>query len=228
MARRTKAEALATHDNILDCAESVFVRQGVSRTTLQHIAGAAGVTRGAIYWHFRDKADLFNAMLQRAKMPLESAMQILARPNREDPLGDLREYAMIVFCLMEDDPKARPVFEIATLKIEYVDEMTEVRTRRAEMTARWMAGAESKLRFARDNGRLILGVEPRDVALGLWALMDGLLRAWMVEPQSFSLSEKGDVIVSAYLGAIRRENGRSGVTPGGPALPAVDEPALRG
>ncbi len=49
MARRTKEEAAATRDSILDAAEQLFVEQGVSRTTLQHIASAAGVTRGAIY-----------------------------------------------------------------------------------------------------------------------------------------------------------------------------------
>lgn len=203
--RRTKEQALATYDNILDSAECVFVRQGVSRTTLQQIAEAAGVTRGAIYWHFNDKAAVFNAMLQRAKMPLESAMQTLTRPNGDDPVGDLKEYVLIVFRLMESDPKARRVFEIATLKIEYVDEMTAVRVRRAEMMARWMAGAESKLRFAMDNGHLSADVDPRDVALGLWALIDGLLRAWMTEPESFSLSEKAEAVVSTFLNAIRRQ-----------------------
>ena len=61
MARRTKEEAAATRDSILDAAEKLFVEQGVSRTTLQHIATEAGVTRGAIYWHFDDKSALFNA-----------------------------------------------------------------------------------------------------------------------------------------------------------------------
>jgi TetR/AcrR family acrAB operon transcriptional repressor len=61
MARRTKEDALATRDSILDAAELLFVEQGVSRTTLQHIATAAGVTRGAIYWHFLDKGAMFNA-----------------------------------------------------------------------------------------------------------------------------------------------------------------------
>jgi AcrR family transcriptional regulator len=45
MARRTKEDALATRDSILDAAEQLFVKQGVSGTTLQHIATAAGVTR---------------------------------------------------------------------------------------------------------------------------------------------------------------------------------------
>ena len=58
MPRKTKEEAQETRQRILDAAERVFQMQGVSRTSLAHIADAAGVTRGAIYWHFRNKADL--------------------------------------------------------------------------------------------------------------------------------------------------------------------------
>ncbi|MBY0439824.1 MAG: TetR family transcriptional regulator, partial [Burkholderiales bacterium] len=57
MPRRTKDAARATHARILDMAEIEFQRRGVSRTSLTDIARAAGVTRGAVYWHFRDKAD---------------------------------------------------------------------------------------------------------------------------------------------------------------------------
>ena len=49
MVRRTKEDALATRNRILDTAECVFERRGVSRTSLNEIALAAGVTRGAIY-----------------------------------------------------------------------------------------------------------------------------------------------------------------------------------
>ena len=70
MVRRTKQEALATRHSLLDSAELLFQAQGVSRTSLQDIAQAAGATRGAIYWHFKDKADLFNAMMERVTLPL--------------------------------------------------------------------------------------------------------------------------------------------------------------
>ena len=54
MARRTRDEALETRNTILDTAERVFSERGVSHTTLADIAAAAGVTRGAIYWHFKN------------------------------------------------------------------------------------------------------------------------------------------------------------------------------
>lgn len=65
MVRKTKEEAAETRSRLLDTAEEVFLREGVTRTSLQRIAEAAGLTRGAIYWHFQDKADLFNAMMER-------------------------------------------------------------------------------------------------------------------------------------------------------------------
>src|ERR1700712_1304134 len=57
MVRRTKEEAAETRNSILDAAERVFFEKGVSRTTLADIALEAGVTRGAIYWHFANKGD---------------------------------------------------------------------------------------------------------------------------------------------------------------------------
>ncbi|MDV7394715.1 TetR family transcriptional regulator, partial [Arthrospira platensis SPKY1] len=64
MVRKTKEEAWETRQRILDAAEQVFQRQGVSRTSLSHIAAEAGVTRGAIYWHFKNKVDLYDAMIR--------------------------------------------------------------------------------------------------------------------------------------------------------------------
>lgn len=219
MARRTKSDALATRDVILDCAERMFIRQGVSQTTLQHIALEAGVTRGAIYWHFEDKAAMFKAMLQRVKMPLESAMQTLALPDSADPMGDLIEYAMRVFLLTESDPRARRVFEIVTMKIEYVDEMDAIRERRVQIAAAWMASAELRMHIAIQQGQARRDVNAYAIALGLWVLIDGLLRAWMSAPESFSLSQIGQYVITTHLGSLRCR------TPGPAATGSRDTPS---
>ena len=80
MARRTKEDAMATRHKLLDSAENLFQAQGVSRTSLQDIARRAGATRGAIYWHFKDKADLFNAMMERVTLPLEACFDAPTAP----------------------------------------------------------------------------------------------------------------------------------------------------
>ena len=91
MVRRTKEDALATRQSLLDAAELLFQAQGVSRTSLNDIARKAGTTRGAIYWHFKDKADLFNAMMERVTLPLEQAFQDLSKDLPSDPLDRVRQ-----------------------------------------------------------------------------------------------------------------------------------------
>ena len=87
MVRRTKEEAQRTRERILDTAEREFQRRGVSRTSLEEMARAAGVTRGAIYWHFKDKADLFNAMMKRVTLPLESEILRSGERDARRPAG---------------------------------------------------------------------------------------------------------------------------------------------
>ncbi len=202
MVRKTKEDALATRDSILDAAAALFAERGVSGTTLQHIATAAGVTRGAIYWHFEDKGAMFNAMMERAVMPLEAAMAMLDRPDTSDPLGDLRDYAVRVFRLTIDDEKARTMFEIATLKMEYTDEMTAVRERRKHNQSEWIRLAEGRVRLAIKLGQVKPTVKPRAVALGTWVLVEGLIRNWLMAPE-FNLVKLGGEIIDTHLESLR-------------------------
>ena len=207
MARRTTEDAAATRDSILDAAEKLFVEQGVSRTTLQHIATAAGVTRGAIYWHFDDKGALFNAMMERAILPLEAEMQVLDQVESDDPLVDLRNHMLAVLDRTVNDPGARRVFEIATLKVEFVGEMDAVRQRRKDNMANWMARAERRIGLAIDKGLISRDVNPTQVALGLWTMIDGLIRNWMFDPQDFDLLALGKCVIDPYLEGLRTGRG---------------------
>lgn len=56
---KTKQEAQETRQHILDVALRLSHSRGY-HPLLGEIAKAVGVTRGAIYWHFKDKSDLFS------------------------------------------------------------------------------------------------------------------------------------------------------------------------
>lgn len=201
MARRTKEDAQATRECILDAGEQLFLKQGVSGTTLQHIATAAGVTRGAIYWHFLDKSALFNAMMERARLPFESALQRLDQATATS-LELVREYALCVLRCMVEEPQARRVFEIATLKLEYVDALSAVRERRQHNQLAWMARIESRIAAGVANGELKAGVDSYAVALGLWAIVDGLIRMWLLNGQGFDLLGLGAQIIDTHLASL--------------------------
>ncbi|ABB39334.1 transcriptional regulator, TetR family [Oleidesulfovibrio alaskensis G20] len=71
MARKTKEEAEKTRQLLLDCALTVFLRKGYSATTLNDIAEEANLTRGAVYWHFKNKVDVFSAVMDKAFDPIQ-------------------------------------------------------------------------------------------------------------------------------------------------------------
>ena len=96
MARRTKEEAQETRHRILDTAERVFLKKGVARTSLADVADAAGVTRGAIYWHFKNKADLFEAMMDRVSLPMEAMVARAGDKDIADPVAYVRRCALAV------------------------------------------------------------------------------------------------------------------------------------
>jgi TetR/AcrR family transcriptional regulator, acrAB operon repressor len=199
MVRRTKEEAQATRNRILDTAEMVFSDRGVSRTSLQEIAAAAGVTRGAIYWHFKDKAELFNAMMERVTLPLEQGFLRSDDEALADPLAHVRDSFIAVLKLTTSDPQARRVFEIATHKVEYVDELQAVRDRRMIGRDEFLAHVERGLRRSERLGLLAPRMPARSAAIGLYALVDGLIQSWMLAPGSFDLVKVGRQVLDAYL-----------------------------
>jgi len=202
MARRTKEEALATRSHILDTAERLFEEHGVSRTSLHDIAQAAGLTRGAIYWHFADKADLFNAMMERVTLPMEKAIEASAVPGPGDPVAAIRHNFLEALRTTVSDPQARRVFEIAIHKVEYVGELTAVRERRLAVRNDCLADVERGLKVAMRRGLLGRRMPARMAALGLQAVIEGLIQNWMLDPHAFDLVRAGEQILDSYLAGL--------------------------
>lgn len=203
MARRTRDEAIATRNRILDAAEAVFCERGVSRTSLADIATAAGTTRGAIYWHFRDKADLFCAMVARVTLPMEEQVCVRWSPGMKDPLDIVRNRMSTVLQRTADDPQCRRVFHIIYHKCEYVDDMRDVWLRLGEMRAGCMAHVEQGLREAVTIGQLPATVDPRTAAAGLYALVDGLINNWVITPDYVPPRHNARYMVDLYLNGLR-------------------------
>lgn len=200
MVRRTKEEAQATRSHILDTAELVFEQHGVSGTSLGEVAKAAGLTRGAIYWHFTDKADLFNAMMARATMPLEESAAC-GLDGADKTLADMRRSLRDVLRRIVADPQMRRVFEIATHKVEYVGELVAVRERHLSVRNECLVDVERALKAAMRRGELAR-MPARAAAIGLHALLDGLIRNWMLDPSGFDLVKVGSQALDTYLAGL--------------------------
>jgi len=199
MARRTKEDAGATRQALLDAAEQVFYDKGVARASLAEIALAAGATRGAIYWHFKDKVDLFNAMVDRIRLPLEAVRSADTLAGLGDPLQRVRGVVQQLLAIIVNDAHTRRVFEIAMYRVEYVSELSDVRERHQAALVRFRAQLAQDLELAARQAAVVLPMPLADAALGLQALFDGLLQAWILGGAGFDLCAIGAGAVDAYL-----------------------------
>lgn len=202
MARRTKEDAEATRNKLLDAAQEVFFEKGVAGASLADIAQQAGLTRGAIYWHFKDKLDLFDALMQRTALPFEQALAAGLHQTLEsgDTLLKLLSVLRMVLCSVSTDAVTRRVFDVALYKVECVGEMRAVRERRLSGMTRFALQMEVALAAAAKEAGVELPVPLPAAARGLRAVFDGVLHAWLLDQgASFDLEEEGMAAVAVYL-----------------------------
>ncbi len=199
MARRTKEDAEDTRQQLLQAAVRVFAEKGVSRSSLQDIAEAAGTTRGAIYWHFKNKADLFNALMDDAILPMEQAMQRIGHDPSQDPLTELEQALLQTLRDIATNESTRAIFEIATLKVEYVAELRGVQVRHIQAYADGTREIGRSLQEAAVRRGVVLPMPFEMAAQGLHALMVGLIHSWMLAPKVFDLVQVSQAAIRAHL-----------------------------
>lgn len=176
MARKTKAEAALTRHRIVTCARKVFCRDGVTNTTLEAIAKEADVTRGAVYWHFRDKADLFTA----ARMETGPLLRLL-ESETGDPLQRLEWGLRKVLQRLEEDEAARESYEMMLWKCEYVGEFAQVRTDLLKAAEGFLADAERLYAEARTMGIVPDELDPKLAAQETFCLYAGMVKTWLAD-----------------------------------------------
>lgn len=187
MARKTKSQALETRQQILDAAVREFSARGVSSTSLTDIANAAGVTRGAIYWHFRNKVELFNAIWEA----YESRIKVLEVeyqtkfPN--NPLRILREILIYILVATVTDSQRKALMEIIFHKCEFVGEMTSVHEARKALYMEGYGKIERILVRCIEEKQLPVTLDTRQAAIILRAYLTGLMENWLFIPESFDL-----------------------------------------
>ncbi|MGZ9032324.1 MAG: TetR family transcriptional regulator [Burkholderiaceae bacterium] len=202
MARRTKEEALETREQVLDAAEQVFRARGVGHASLAEVADAAGVTRGAIYHHFASKAELFEAMLARAEMPLDAAFDTPQLPVA-DPLATVRETAIKALLHLTSCDRVRNIFEVAFLRCEYTDELAPVEQRHLQERSHCLGFCAGLLEQAVACGQLPPDTDTRLASHLLYALIGGLMRDWVQAPASFDLKTAAPQLVDLFLAGLR-------------------------
>ncbi len=219
MVRRTKEDSLATRRTIIAAAREVFYQNGVTRTSLEQIATAAGVTRGAIYWHFADKAELFYAMRDEVRLPLmdRSDVALAAHADTFDPLERIGRFLQVVVKAVATHAPTRRTFQIATFKCEYVDEFARDLDTACSMHTDLQAKLAKLYREAQKKGLLREGLTPGRAASDTLIFLSGLIKIWLVDESGALVQRESRKLIADHIAGKRAQA----------AIPRTKKPAAK-
>lgn len=203
MVRKTKAAAEATRLEIIDSARAVFHRFGVARTSLEKVAQDAGVTRGAIYWHFSNKAALFYAVRERCLDELDPVERLLLSPEFDNPLDAIEASLLAFIDVLEQKTKVRETFEIMSLRCEYVDEFADVLVEINKPCHNFLAKLVGVYHRAAEKGVLRASLDPQAMAYDTVTFTTGLFRNWLAAAPGDEFRARAKALVRSHV-ALRR------------------------
>lgn len=202
MARKKKEDALKTRQEIIDAAIFIFANRGFSNTSLDDIAHEARVTRGAIYWHFTNKTDLFNAIWQQQKPITEKISSKLMLHFKDNPCWIFRHSLIECLRLIARSQVDQALIEILYHKCEFTNEMMPE------------ADIRDRLLFNQDKVTLLLEKclvqDPLFIRMPLTlaliiiqAYMSGIIKNWLMLNKNFELDRLAPQLVDGLLSMLR-------------------------
>lgn len=201
--RRTKEAAGETRDRILDAAAHVFAQRGVAGAALSDIADAARVTRGAIYWHFKNKCDLYTAMVDRIVLPIEALVAAIENPHETNPLSRIRDALITSLKDAVRQPHARRVLNVMLSQCD-AGEVSDPALERCRIAARRLFSClPGALRDAMRDGELPPDVDAEYAAKILRGLWTGVLHVWLIDPPATASDANAERIADTWLDMLR-------------------------
>jgi len=201
--RRTKEEAAVTRAAVLKAALSVFSAKGYAAATLDDVAAAAKVTRGAIYWHFKGKADLYNTLVE--EMSARGASVVQQAVAEGGTLIDILRRVFINQCsLIEDDKEARAVMELALFKTGMDPDLQAGRKKQIEAGNALIAGIADAMKMGIGQGILRDDIDPMDMARAFLAFENGAIQQWLASPKSFSLKKSAESFADILIKGLQK------------------------
>ncbi|MEZ0232809.1 MAG: TetR family transcriptional regulator [Methylophilaceae bacterium] len=205
MVRKTKEDAELTRQRIIDAARDVFLVRGVSRTSMEHVATQAGVTRGAIYWHFNNKTDLLYALRDRVFLPLIDRMDdTLLVEGSTDPLTRIENFLSGTIKVLNDSIETRQTYEIMMLKCEYVDEFEAVLRQMISTCSGIIENVRLTYERAQAKGLLAGDLTPAELAMDTHLFFSGLLHMWVKDIEGTQLRPHALAMIKTHINLRRK------------------------
>jgi AcrR family transcriptional regulator len=172
--RKTKEEAQKTKETILMAALDCFSDKGYFNTSLDDIAKAAAVTRGAVYWHFSNKPEIFDALHDSLH---ESFIEMITKDLERDSSEPLRQLKELIIKLLKELESNKT--KTRTLKLfyhcDYSGDLNQFKQKHQDNKYKSLQLLSSYFQRAQQKGQLNKTAEPEILTLTLHCFLKGIL-----------------------------------------------------
>jgi TetR/AcrR family acrAB operon transcriptional repressor len=196
--KRTALEAAETREAILAAGLRIFAERGYARATLADIGARAGVTRGAVYHHFSDKAELYTTAIAE-RWATVGARVWAPLAGDGSPRQRLRASLVEYFRAMERDWDFRELLDVTILRSDDSVDLGPGLTDKQHGIRGWVTQIKDLLR----GEKLRAGMSPDDAAVLLVSMLAGVVVTWrMGGSDLFSPERRGEMFTDAVLYAL--------------------------
>ncbi|MBN3744408.1 TetR family transcriptional regulator [Burkholderia sp. Se-20373] len=181
MVKRTREQAQATRAIIVESAQGVFFDHGFAHASLEEIARRAGVTRGAVYWHFESKLDVLDAIFVDAAIPLDPFL-ITSRHDAEHDIDALIDALGACWRMATRSKLSRRLYTLSYTRCENAVETAAFCDRVRQAACHAEQCIEAWVHRAISIGQLTSEREPAAIASVVHATLSGLLHRELTRP----------------------------------------------
>ncbi len=201
--RKTKAEAQKTRNYLLKAALDTFYSRGISRSSLNEIAQTAGVTRGALYWHFKNKEDLFEGLFQNVFAEISNDLAHDIETQSPDIWESFEVATINMFQRLETDETIRKFCNIIHLKCEYTEQNHAVVKIMRSYQDMWQRQLTDVLTLSLQKKQLPADLNINLAVVFMMSVISGLMNLWLNMPEQFSIAKTAPAIIRTAMGALK-------------------------
>jgi TetR/AcrR family acrAB operon transcriptional repressor len=183
MVRKTKEEKENTRLQILQAALDCFYEKGFSKTSFDDIAAKIGMTKGAVYWHFKDKSDLLVELIKQ-RLEIKS---VNSKANNPSPanLQELRDFFVFEANYLETHPALQKFIFFIMLQVEWSDAVfNKVLSELGDIRKFHITTVHNALTSAQKKGEISASVDIKDTAQLITNMWKGAINFYVSERDS--------------------------------------------
>lgn len=203
--RRTKEEALETRSKILQAALDIFSQKPYPKVSISEIAQAVNMTKGAVYWHFKGKDELFIQLMNSIDAQAKESLPALL--DDVNSLADLRCYYQELIAGPNDKELYVKVKKLLLRMNEWPKDVRlalwGLRRASVEQEKQFVAHV---LRKELKNGNINANIEPEAVAEAMVAVFTGIGNLRFMEMLTKDFSKHIDFLFNAIERELKNGN----------------------